>query len=123
MLANANLATFRDTFLLLETFELGLNFAGYIPVVGTLSTGLRAIMAKVELIAGVVLAVLYFGLQAQGKTINPVLLNVGLTFMGHALLNVIRCLFEAVPFVALVTTLPYDFYATHVLGKRLFSYV
>lgn len=115
---------FLDTFIFLEAFEKGLNIAGYIPIIGTISGVIRAGYTKIEFISGVALAALAFGMHLQG---NPsglsTYLAVGITLIAHSLLNGLRACIEIVPGLPIITTLPYDLYATHILGKRFFSYL
>lgn len=122
MAANIAGLNVAETFLLLETFEKGLNFIGYIPVIGSLGAGARTIYAKIEAIAGIALLALSVGLSVGGNT-NHLYTSVGGTLLGHAILNGIRSLFEMVPFVALASTLPYDLLTASYVGGRLFSYI
>lgn len=112
---------FQDTFVFLETLEKGLNVVGYIPFVGSVSAWVRENLGRIEVIAGIVFAILSL-VQANAAT-NKLYLTIGLTFLGHGILNQLRALLEYVPGVPLFTTLPYDLYATYVLGRRYFSYV
>lgn len=111
-----------ETFLLLETIERGLNVVGYIPLIGSLSAGVRDTYATAEAIAGIALIAFAIGSSIQGNP-QPLYTVVGGTLLGHAILNGIRSLFEAVPFVALVTTLPYDILTASCVGGRLFTYI
>lgn len=95
--------------------EKGLNIAGYIPVVGTISAVVRATIAKVQMTVGAVMAGLnYLGSilardpQRQQELEKRAVKS--LEFVGHGVLNAIRAIFEFVPFVSLVTCLPYDLY-------------
>lgn len=114
-------AAFRDTFLMLETFERTLNLAGYIPVIGSISAVIRGGYAKIEMITGIAFAI--FSVLHGDPTTASIYLSVGVTLIAHSLLNAIRMCFELVPFMPLVTTLPYDLYATYVVGRRFFPYV
>lgn len=113
---------FQNIFALLETFERGLNVVGYIPVIGSVSAVVRNNYAKIEAVAGVAFAILATGIYLQGNPSHAYYLIAG-TLFGHAILNEIRSYFEAVPGVALFTTLPYDIIATIYVGGRFFSYI
>ena len=124
MNVNISNPAFRDTFIFLETFEKGLKIAGYIPFIGTVSAAIRGGFAKIEMISGIAFAILALGIHLQGNAATAsTYLAVGITLIAHSLLNGLRTCLEVVPFVPLVTTLPYDLYATYVVGKRFFSYV
>jgi hypothetical protein len=115
--------SFRDTFISLETFETGLNVVGYIPYIGSISAWVRDRYSLLEIITGVGLAILSFVNHRQGDVpASKVYLTVAATFLGHGILNQIRSAIEAVPLLPLVTTLPYDFFATYYIGSRIFSY-
>lgn len=118
---NSTSLSFQDTFVFLETFEKGLNVVGYIPFVGSFSASVREILGRIEFLAGIVFSTLSL-VQQNGAT-KTLYLTVGLTCLGHGCLNQIRALVEVVPGVALATALPYDLYATFVLGRRYFSYI
>lgn len=120
----SNIAGFNvtETFLLLETFEKGLNFIGYIPVVGSFGATVRDKYAAIEAITGIALLALSIGSTLQGNP-NPLYSAIGWTLLGHSILNGIRSLFEAVPFVAIFTTLPYDILTASYVGGRLFTYI
>lgn len=119
MIANS---TFRDAFTILETFERGLNLAGYVPVVGPIAGALRQYYSNIEAIAGIALAILSLGMKLQEQRSSSFYLTVGITLIGHAILNYIRSCFEEVSGLPLVTTLPYDLVATFYVGGRFFSY-
>jgi hypothetical protein len=113
---------FQNVFTFLETFERGLNIVGYIPVIGTLGAFVRNHYAKIEAVAGAAFAVFATGLYVQGNPSRAYYI-IGGTLFGHAILNEIRSYFEAMPGVALITTLPYDIIATVYVGGRFFSYI
>lgn len=116
-------AIIRDTFVLLEAFEKGLNVVGYIPVLGTAAATIRYYYSNVELISGLAFAIFSLGIHLQGNVQAGFYFTIGLTLFGHAILNGLRSSVEAVPTLPLFTALPYDLYATYVVGKRFFSYV
>lgn len=104
-------------------FEQGLNIAGYIPLVSSLSGGLRFEYGKLEIIGALAAAAIMcinalFNSDASEKA---VLLNkageVVIKYSLHGVANMVRGLFEIVPFVSLVTCLPYD-----LMGSR-FAYI
>jgi hypothetical protein len=116
--------TFRDTFIVLETFEQGLNIAGYIPLIGSFSAAyIRRNYGQVEIIVGLAFVIFGAGLSIQGNPKAIAYLKFGATLIGHGLLNLIRMNFEIVPGLPLITTLPYDLLATYYIGRRFFSYI
>jgi hypothetical protein len=119
MVASIN---YQDVFMLLETFEKGLNVIGYIPVVGSMSAVVRNHYAKIEAVAGIVFAAFAIGIHLQGNPSRAYFI-IGGTLLGHSLLNEGRSLIEMVPGLPLITTLPYDVLSTMYLGRRFFSYV
>lgn len=118
--AQIDASPFVKTFAILNTFETVLNMCGYIPLVGSASAVLRAYYAKIEVIAGVALAI--FALTKGDAASQNFYFSVAITFIGHAILNGLRSMVEIIPTVPLFTCLPYDIFAAAVLGKRLFSY-
>jgi hypothetical protein len=115
--------TFRDTFIFLETFEKGLNIVGYFPYIGTVSAYLRANYSALEIIAGVAIAIFATGMHIQQNPNAAIYLALGGTLLFHGILNRIRAVFESIPFLPLITTLPYDLVATLYLRRRYFSYI
>jgi hypothetical protein len=104
----------------LTAFETGLNYAGYVPILSSFSAPVRAGYGKIEIICGVAAAAIFAirALLAEGAQ-KEVLWNKSdeaLEYVAHGLANIIRAVFELVPFVSLVTCLPYDLF-----GER-FSY-
>lgn len=104
----------------LTTFETGLNYAGYVPIVSSFSAVVRAEYGKIEIICGIAAAVFFAvrALLAEGaqKEFLWKRSEDSLEYVAHGFANIIRAVFECVPFVSLVTCLPYD------LCKNRFSY-
>ena len=103
-------------------FEQGLNIAGYIPLVSTVSGVLRHSYGKMEIIAGVAAGALFAivalfnpNAQARQKGLQKAV-EVMMTYSLHGIANICRAWIEVVPFLSLVTCLPYD-----LMGKR-FAY-
>lgn len=113
---------FQQTFIMLETFENGLNLLGYVPFIGSIGAVTRNVYAQIEAIAGVIFGALAIGLRFQGNQAHTYFVIAG-TLLGHSMLNGIRSCFEAAPGVALLSTLPYDLMSTWYFGRRFFSYV
>ncbi len=96
----------------LANFEKDLNFVGYIPIASSFSGALRVAFGKIEVIAGVVLGAIsgikslfYNGQQKEQEWKHAVsLFNYSL----HGIANIFRGILECIPFVSLVTCLPYD---------------
>ena len=120
MLKTVDTSAFTNTFVALEAFEKGLNVVGYVPLLGSLASAVRSYYARIEMVAGIALAI--FSLT-QNDASQTIFFTVGVTFMGHSLLNFGRAILEAFPTVPLFTCLPYDLYATFIVGKRFFSYL
>ena len=112
----------QETFLLLETFERGLNLIGYIPFVGTRSAQVRNVFAAIEGVSGVVFVALSLEASVQGHP-NRLYSVLGETLIGHSILNMIRSYVETIHFVPLVTTLPYDVIGAQCVGGRFFCYM
>jgi hypothetical protein len=98
----------------LNSFEEGLNIAGYFPIVSTFSGSLRSTYGELEIIGAVAVAALIavralFLINASDR--NHELrkaVEVLITYSLHGLANIIRGTIEKFPFVSLVTCLPYD---------------
>ncbi len=117
-------ANFRNLFFALETFEQGLNVLGYIPLIGNISAHVRSNYAKIEAITGIGLAIFAACLNLQGNLHSAFYLAVGVSFVGHAILNGIRSYWEdSYPGFTLFTALPYDVVATFFVGRRFFPYI
>jgi hypothetical protein len=106
----------------LNTFEQGLNIAGYVPIVSTFSGSLRMSYGKFEVI-GAIVASAMIAIKAlfiaNDADRNRELNRAAETFMNYSLhgcANIMRGFIEALPFASLVTCLPYD-----LLGHR-FAY-
>lgn len=96
----------------LTVFETGLNYAGYIPIVSSFSAPVRAGFGKIEIIGGIAAAA-FFALRAlcaEGDEKALLWRNseISLEYVAHGFANIIRAVFECIPFVSLVTCLPYD---------------
>jgi hypothetical protein len=97
--------------------EEALNLIGYIPMISILSAALRTFGGKLQALIGLCFAIfsLIMGLKSsKGKICHFLNFRMGLEHFLHGLFNMLRALFEAVPFLSLVTCLPYD----RVLKKR-----
>ncbi len=107
----------------LYNVEQGLNTAGYIPLVSTVSGALRANLGKLEIIgsvaAGSLLAIkALFNPTAEGRNRElDKAVEIVITYSLHGLANIFRAILEIFPFVSLATCLPYDH-----LFKQRFSY-
>jgi len=102
--------------------ETGLNYAGYVPGVSTLSGALRVNYGKIEII-GAVAAAAFIAIRAlvnqdaQERSAGlKKALNVMSTYSLHGVANIFRGILEMIPFLSLVTCLPYD------LQKNRFTY-
>ena len=108
----------------LGRFEQGLNIAGYVPLfgVGSIAGGIRAAYGKMEVVCSIGRA----AITAIAALFNPDVqqkqqgldraVEIVKTYTVHGLGNVVRGWVEMVPYLSLVTCLPYDY-----LGYR-FSY-
>ncbi len=104
----------------LDKFEHGLNVAGYIPFVSSFSGGVRAIMGKIEVIGALATA----AIMAIGALFNPNAAQrqaqlsksgeIAVKYSWHGVANILRGALEIVPFLSLVTCLPYD-----LMGNRV----
>ena len=88
-----------------------LNLVGYIPLVSLLSATVRTLGGKLQILLGLVFAIGCFmaGLTAplrKKKHFQNAKWSIGHAF--HGLLNIVRALIESVPFLSLITCLPYD---------------
>lgn len=106
----------------LNTFEKGLNIAGYFPIVSSFSGLLRINYGKLEIIGGIVAAALiavsalFLADASERHREFSKAVKVFTDYSLHGFSNIIRGTIEALPFVSLVTCLPYD-----LLGNR-FAY-
>ncbi len=104
----------------LGVFESGLNVAGYVPLVSTISGALRVNYGKLEIIgavaaAGIIAVKALFAGTEQYNEFNHAV-EILFTYASHGAANVVRGIIEIFPFVSLATCLPYD-----LLGHR-YSY-
>lgn len=104
-------------------FENAMNVAGYVPILSTISGGLRMTYGNIEVV-GAIVAAAFLAIQAlftSDSSAKSDLFNqsgkVLVKYSLHGFANCIRSVFESVPFLSLVTCLPYD-----LMGNR-FSYV
>lgn len=105
----------------LATTEEALNLVGYIPMVSVLSATIRSLGAKCQMIAGFSSAIFFFFCgfyrkNSKFKHFQRCRLSIEQAL--HGVFNFCRSLIEFVPFLSLVTCLPYDKF----LRKR-FRYV
>jgi hypothetical protein len=106
----------------LNSFEGGLNIAGYVPVVSTFSGALRINYGKLEVIGAIAAAVLItfralFLVNASDRDRElKRAIDVFTCYSLHGVANMIRGILEIVPFVSLATCLPYD------LSDKRFAY-
>ncbi len=106
----------------LEKAEKALNFVGYIPFVSTLSAGARVLLGKAEIIGAVVVAAflalkaLFNPDSAQRARQMEQAAKFLVKYASHGGANILRSSLEAMPFLSLITCLPYD-----LMGYR-FSY-
>lgn len=103
----------------LTAFETGLNYAGYVPIVSSCTAVVRAIFGTVEIICGVATAAIFAfrallveGAAQRKEEWDKAYQAIRYGFHGYA--NIVRAFFEIVPFVSLVTCLPFD-----LSGERL----
>jgi hypothetical protein len=82
--------------------EEALNLLGYIPMISIVSAALRTLGGKLQAIGGLFFAAWHF------FKIKPYQAKMGLEYFLHGVFNIVRALIEAVPFLSLVTCLPYD---------------
>lgn len=97
--------------------EEALNLIGYIPMVSLLSAALRTLGGKLQAVLGLLLAIAFLiaGFKSPKNKIRHLLnFRTSLEHLFHGVANIIRALLEAVPFLSLVTCLPYD----RLLKKR-----
>ena len=113
---------FGKMFIALESFEIGLNVAGYIPVLGSVTSLVRLQYARIEAVAGAIFLLIGAAAHPSGA-LARLYCDIGVTLIGHAVLNLARSDFEVVPFLPLVTTLPYDILAVCCVWGRFFSYI
>ena len=106
----------------LNSFEGGLNIAGYVPIVSTFSGALRANYGKLEVIGAIVAgaliavrALFLVNASDQDRELKRAI-DVFTCYALHGVANIIRGVLEVIPLVSLVTCLPYD-----LSGKR-FAY-
>lgn len=107
----------------LTQFEYGLNVVGYVPLISTISSGIRMTYGNVEVIGAIAAAAILAikALFTSDSEARSELFNqsgkVLAKYSLHGLANCLRSLFESVPFLSLITCLPYD-----LAGNR-FSYL
>lgn len=106
--------------ILAKTFakgEAALNLIGYIPMVSTLSAGVRMLGGKLQVVIGFCFGIysLAVGIKSsRGKIRHFVNFRTCVEHFVHGILNMLRALIEAVPFLSLILCLPYD----HFFKKR-----
>ena len=88
-----------------------LNLIGYIPMISILSAGFRTLCGKFQALIGLGFAI--FSLIAAFRSTKNrfrhfLNFRYSLEHFMHGLFNMLRALFEAVPFLSLVTCFPYD---------------
>lgn len=98
--------------------EEALNLVGYIPLLSVISASVRSVGGKLQALGGLLFALGCFGLgwfspHHKKRKLFQLCRN-GIEYLIHGLLNIFRSIFEAIPFLSLVTCLPYD----RVLQKR-----
>jgi len=107
----------------LDKLEHGLNIAGYVPILSSFSGGLRAVLGKIEIIGAIAaaaimaVAALFNPDAAQRQAQLNKALQIAVKYSLHGAANMFRGTVESIPFVSLVTCLPYD-----LLGHR-FAYI
>lgn len=97
--------------------EEALNLIGYIPMISILSAAVRTLGGKLQALLGLSLAVfsLIAGIMAsKGKIRHFLNFRTSIEHFLHGLFNMLRAVIEAVPFLSLITCLPYD----RVFNKR-----
>jgi hypothetical protein len=94
--------------------ETGLNYAGYIPLVSSLSGSLRIQYGKIEVIGAIATGALLAGQaffeqngEERSKKLNRAV-EVLTTYATHGVANIFRGILEMIPFLSLVVCLPYD---------------
>lgn len=90
-----------------------LNPIGYIPFAGTISSPVRSNIGYSQVAVGAISSLFHFAIAMNSKSEQQMnkhldLMDRSFEYVIHGALNQARALFEAVPFLALVTTLPYD---------------
>jgi len=106
----------------LNSFEHGLNIAGFFPIVSTISGSLRISYGKLEVIGAIAAAALIavralFLVNASDRDLEyKKAIEIFINYSLHGCANIIRGMMEVFPFVSLVTCLPYD-----LMGNR-FAY-
>ncbi len=97
--------------------EAALNLVGYIPMISLLSAAVRSFGGFLQLVLGLCLAIVYFfklRLSNSRKVECFFHFKTGFAHVLHGICNIVRAKIEAVPFLSLVTCLPYD----RLLKKR-----
>ena len=100
--------------------EEALNLIGYIPMISILSAALRTLAGKLQAVLGIGIAIfsLIAGFKSPRNKIRHFLnFRISIEHFLHGVCNILRAMFEAVPFLSLVTCLPYD-----RLFKKRFKY-
>jgi len=101
----------------LEPLEKGLNFFGYIPIVGSVTGHWgRQTLALAQLVTSVAVGFFYL-FCTFGNPLAAFYGSVAVTMLKHAILNGIRGGIERFPIVPLVVLLPID-----ILFGRIFPY-
>ena len=99
----------------LKQVEEGLNVLGYFPLISNVSAAERAILGTVEAVASLAVFSLYlcFSFCAIEKAVTYQGLYC-LYYTAHGVANVVRAIFESLPFIGNVLCFAYD-----ALGYRL----
>ena len=108
----------RDLDRSLSAFEKGLNIAGYIPFVSSISGPCRIVYGKVLVIGSIAASVLsaFDKLQHAHDTAGRQqalkgAVEIFMTYSLHGISNIFRGIIESTPFLSLITCLPYDLLA------------
>jgi len=88
-----------------------LNVCGYVPFIGTFFAIFRSILGKIQFFGGCAIA-LYAAITTKEHV-----KRIALNFILHGLLNIGRSFLEFIPFLSLVTCLPYDHYSKKKILK------
>jgi hypothetical protein len=92
-----------------------LNLVGYIPLVSLLSAAVRSFGGMLQIILGLIFATVSFLAKAPSRKSNHFRnCRLSIHHVLHGFFNIVRAKIEAVPFLSLITCLPYD----RILKKR-----
>jgi hypothetical protein len=105
----------RDLDSTLSAFERGLNVAGYVPFVSSISGPCRVVYGKVLIIGSIVAAALLAlnGLSrarnaAERQQVLKDAVEIFATYAIHGVANIFRGAIESILLLSLITCLPYD---------------